>query len=64
VFESLNTKAGELNPVQDLLPSIQFMERRNQEVIQSIQAKQESGRCEQRMLISDDTDHLHLVLSA
>ena len=72
VFVSLDTTAGELNPVQnldvresvDLLPTLQYMERRNQEVIKSIQLKQETGSCELWRLIPDDTDHLHPVVSA
>lgn len=69
VFVSLDPTAGELNPVQnldvreseDLIPTIQFLEKRNSEVIQ---ARQDAGSCERWLLISDDTGHLHPGVSS
>ena len=66
---SLDPTAGELNPVQnldvreseDLIPTIQFLEKRNSEVIQ---ARQDAGSCERWLLISDDTGHLHPGVSS
>ena len=70
VFVSLDSSAGKLNPVQnldlrereDLLPTLQYMEKRNLQVIKSVQLNQDTGSCVTWMSIWDDTNYLHPVV--